>query len=235
MLTLGGAIRLEGEGEQAPVVNGSELELRDAILIDSAGDGSASRALAGHDQAGCVRRDRRAGRPEAAGTGRMPGPGPDPNPFLDALRTTLGAASEEPGRAPPGRLGGEDDRRAGDRAAGRPPAGVHRGAGPSAQRAAAQARRPALQPAGPGNGRGRAARLDMEIETAPGGAGRRLTRGQGARRPRRASLASGKDPSGQDELTRHVTNDGSRRRRSIHDRGDPLHQDVTAISSPSTT
>ena len=37
MLTLSGAIRLEEEGGKRRVVNGGELELRDAILIDQAG------------------------------------------------------------------------------------------------------------------------------------------------------------------------------------------------------
>ena len=56
MLTLGGPIRLEGDAGKRQVVNGSELELRDAILIDLAESQRAARALAGDDCRGCFDR-----------------------------------------------------------------------------------------------------------------------------------------------------------------------------------
>ena len=128
------------------MVNGGELELRDAILIDQAGHGRAARALAGHDRRGRRRRDRRTGRTSnrrnastRARSRRQPVPG--------GVADELGTPRGKPGRASPGRLGGRDDRRASDRAGRRSASGFHRGRGPPAQRQPAESRRPAVQPA----------------------------------------------------------------------------------------
>ena len=158
------------------LVNESELELRDAVLIESAGPGKRDERWLGTIKRRGLGRDRRAGGPGAAGTGRRR-PGPRPESVPGSAADDLGAARRKPGRAPPGRLGRRADRRPGDRAGDRPPARVHRGPGPSAQRPPAQPRRPALQPAGRGSRRGRRAQCSTEqIETAgprPGSAASR--------------------------------------------------------------
>ena len=89
MATLVGAIQLEGDGEGRRVVNGTDLELRDAILIDITGperDQWKERYLGTIAPGGSVEIG-------AAGTAKAPekidaGPGPDPNTFLRAVRTT---------------------------------------------------------------------------------------------------------------------------------------------------
>ena len=87
MLTLGGPIRLEGEGDKRQVVNGSELELRDAILIDLANPNERREHWLGTIAAGAsVNID---GAPDESIPRRFEtGPGPDANPFLKELRAT---------------------------------------------------------------------------------------------------------------------------------------------------
>jgi hypothetical protein len=87
LLTLGGTIRLEGEAGKRQVVNGSELELRDAILIDLANPNERRERWLGTIAPGAsvdidVSHDEKP--PKRFETG----PGPDANPFLRELRTT---------------------------------------------------------------------------------------------------------------------------------------------------
>ena len=89
MATLAGAILLEGDGEGRRVVNGTELELRDATLIDIAGP---DRDQWKEQYLGTIAPGA-AVEVGAAGTAKSPekieaGPGPDPNTFFRAVRTT---------------------------------------------------------------------------------------------------------------------------------------------------
>jgi len=96
MLTLRGAIRLEGEGSDRRLVNESELDLRDAILIDSGGTVETDGRWLGAIKAG-------ASVAIGATAGQRPparvdfGPGPDPNPFLAALRASWEPRAENQG------------------------------------------------------------------------------------------------------------------------------------------
>ncbi len=98
MLSLNGSIRLaESEGKRH-VENGSELELRDAVLIESTGPGERQERWLGTIKAG-----------ESVEIGPVPaganpplarvdsGPGPDANPFLEALRSTWDDREENHG------------------------------------------------------------------------------------------------------------------------------------------
>ena len=96
MATLSGAIRIEGDGESRRIVNGSELELHDATLIDFAGDGQRKEDYLGTIAAGASR--------EVVATAAKPPPqrvefgsGPDPNLILQALRTTWERRDENAG------------------------------------------------------------------------------------------------------------------------------------------
>ena len=157
MLTLGGAIRVAETAGKRQVVNESELELRDAVLVESTGPGKRQERLLGTIKPGAsveieARRPARSRLPRVE---RRAGAGPESVPGRAAI--DLGRPRGKPGRAPAGRLGLNDRRRPGDRTAGRPQARVHRGAGPPAQRPAAQPRRQALQSAGHGKRRRRPA------------------------------------------------------------------------------
>ena len=135
-------------GASASSSTSSELELRDAILIESDGSRTSGRSAAwGRSTPG------RPSRSTAGGRAKPPtrvdaGPGPDPNPFLEELRTTWEDREENQGELRLVAWVAGHDRRPGDRAGRRSPARVHRGPGPSAQRPPAQPRRQALQPAG---------------------------------------------------------------------------------------
>ncbi len=96
MAILPGAIRMEVDGESRRLVNGSDLELRDATLIDFAGDGKRRENYLGTIAAGAS--------VEVVATAAVPpplrvesGPGPDPNPILHALRTTWERREENSG------------------------------------------------------------------------------------------------------------------------------------------
>ena len=105
MLSLSGPIRLDEEGGKRRVVNGSELELRDAILIDQAGPAERVERWLGTIAAGAsVEIDGRDDEkpPERVDTG----PGPDANPFLCGIANQPGVPRRKPGRDPPGGLGG---------------------------------------------------------------------------------------------------------------------------------
>ena len=97
MLTLSGSIRLDEEGGKRRVVNGGELELRDAILIDQAGHGSSGVS------AGWARSPRAQPSRSTDTAGEQPpervaaGPGPDANPFLAELRTNWEPREENQG------------------------------------------------------------------------------------------------------------------------------------------
>ena len=96
MLTLSGAIRLDQEGGKRRVVNGGELELRDAILIDQAGPDERRERWLGTIAAGAaVEIDGTAVEkpPELVAAG----PGPDANPFLAELRTNWEPREENQG------------------------------------------------------------------------------------------------------------------------------------------
>ena len=98
MLALGGPIRLEGDAGKRQVVNRSELELRDAILIDLANPNERRERWLGTIAAGAsIEIDSSAG--EKPPTRFDTGPGPDANPFLKELRTT-----REPGERNQGEL-----------------------------------------------------------------------------------------------------------------------------------
>ena len=96
MLALSGPIRLEEEGGKRRVVNGGELELRDAILIDQAGPTERRERWLGTIAAGAaVEIDGPAEEkpPERVAAG----PGPDANPFLAELRTNWEPREENQG------------------------------------------------------------------------------------------------------------------------------------------
>jgi hypothetical protein len=111
MLSLKGAIHLEGEAGKKRVINESELELRDAVVIDLPGKGQARERYLGTIGPGAT--------VEIDGpTSQQPpgavdsGPGPDANPFLEELRTTQEAREENSGEIRlvarvPGTVGGE--------------------------------------------------------------------------------------------------------------------------------
>jgi hypothetical protein len=96
MLTLTGPIRLEEEGGKRRVVNGGELELRDAILIDRTGTTELRERWLGTIAVGAaVEIDGQDGQkpPERVDAG----PGPDANPFLAELRTNWETREENQG------------------------------------------------------------------------------------------------------------------------------------------
>ncbi|MFI5455733.1 MAG: hypothetical protein ACHRXM_09815 [Isosphaerales bacterium] len=96
MLTLMGAIRLEGEGSDRRLVNESEFDLRDAILIDSGGTVETDERWLGAIKAGAsVTVGGTAGQAPPARVDF--GPGPDPNPFLEALRASWEPRPENQG------------------------------------------------------------------------------------------------------------------------------------------
>jgi hypothetical protein len=86
MQTLGGPIRLEGETGKRQVVNGSELELRDAILIDLVGPNERRERWLGTIGVGASI-DIDGSDHEKPPTRFETGQGPDANPFLKVLRT----------------------------------------------------------------------------------------------------------------------------------------------------
>jgi len=96
MRTLTGAIRLEGDGSNRRLVNESELDLRDAVLIDSGGTDQPDERWLGAIRAGSAVTITGAPgqeRPALVDSG----PGLDPNPFLAALRTSWEPRAENQG------------------------------------------------------------------------------------------------------------------------------------------
>jgi hypothetical protein len=99
IMTMAGSIRLEGDPAARRVVNGSELELRDATLIDITGpdrDEWKERYL-GTIAAGAsveISAGEGAEAPETVDAG----PGPDLNTFLEAVRTTWERRDENSGQ-----------------------------------------------------------------------------------------------------------------------------------------
>jgi hypothetical protein len=94
MLSLKGPIRLEGAAGRRKLINDSELELRDAILIDYAAGEQTERSLGTIAAGASVEID---GAAHPASPRVEAGPGPDPNPFLRALRTSPGNRAEDQG------------------------------------------------------------------------------------------------------------------------------------------
>jgi hypothetical protein len=96
MATLAGSIRIEEDGANRTLVNASDLELRDAILVDLAGPNQRTEHALGTIAPGAavtIPADR--SQPD-----RKPvsfDPGPDPNPVLHALRTTWEPREENRG------------------------------------------------------------------------------------------------------------------------------------------
>jgi hypothetical protein len=111
MLSLNGVVHLEGEAGKKRLVNDSELELRDAILVDLAGPDQRKERFVGTIGAGAtVEIDGQAQQelPERVDAG----PGPDPNPFLEVLRTNWESREENSGEIRlvawvPGTIGGQ--------------------------------------------------------------------------------------------------------------------------------
>jgi hypothetical protein len=98
MATMAGAIRLEGDGASQKVVNGSELELRDATLIDITGPDRAKwkeRYLGTIAPGASV--DVAAADAKKAPETIDAGPGPDVNTFLRAVTTTWERRDENQG------------------------------------------------------------------------------------------------------------------------------------------
>jgi hypothetical protein len=94
MLPLSGAIRLKGQENDRRVVNGTELDLRDAILIDFDGSGKTRERFLGTIPAGASVEIGKSEAP-AAPERFEAGPGPDPNPILSELRTTREPRAED--------------------------------------------------------------------------------------------------------------------------------------------
>jgi hypothetical protein len=87
MATLSGAIQIEGEGATRKLVNRTELDLRDATLVDFGAPGRRTEQYLGTIAAGS------SADIDPARAVSPPGrvdfdPGPDPNEYLLALRTT---------------------------------------------------------------------------------------------------------------------------------------------------
>jgi hypothetical protein len=96
MLTLAGALHIVEEGGKRKIVNETQLELRDAILIDSAAAGDQNeRSLGTMAPGASIEID--AHKSEAPVAKVIAGPGPDPNPFLEALRGAWEHREEEQG------------------------------------------------------------------------------------------------------------------------------------------
>ena len=225
MLSLSGPIRLEEEGGKRRVVNGGELELRDAILIDQAGPAERRRALAGYDRRGRRRRDRRTrtarNRPSASQRARAP----TRTRFWRNCARTGNPREENQGELRLVAWVAGTDRRASDRAGRRSAPGFHRGRGPSAERQPAQPRRPAVQPArrrraGPGR-----LAISSKMQAAQAAIG-------AARPPARTMPSSPSPPRpAQDQVKPMINREPTANRRSttIHDRGDQLHQAVRRL------
>jgi hypothetical protein len=94
MLSLSGSIRLEGDAGHRRLINNSELQLRDAILLDSGGQEQHERWL-GTIAAGGFADIDAAGAPVPERI--QPDAGPDPNRFLKALRSAWGPREEDQG------------------------------------------------------------------------------------------------------------------------------------------
>jgi hypothetical protein len=111
MRTLAGSIRLEGDGPKRRLVNGSELELRDATLVDFTGPTQRTERYLGTIAAGAsleIDTTRAQTPPQHVDYG----PGPDPRDFLLALRTTREPRDENLGEIrlvawAPGTLSGQ--------------------------------------------------------------------------------------------------------------------------------
>jgi hypothetical protein len=96
MVGLSGAIQIEGEGNTRRLVNGSELELRDAVLIDLSGEKAGrERALGTIAAGGSVELGQATGE-GPAGDVKVE-PGPDPNSVLKELRTAWESREENKG------------------------------------------------------------------------------------------------------------------------------------------
>ncbi len=229
MTTLAGAIRLEGDGAGRRVVNGTDLELRDATLIDIIGP---EREQWKERYLGTIGPGASVEIGEAAAA-KAPerieaGPGPDPDTFLRVVRTTWEPRDENSGEirlvawvaaadAGPGDRAGRRTASAGTRpcwctsAAARRPARTGRTiTWPSAR--SSRPSRPARAPAGPA----------PRCEPTPIQATiRRDLAGRGPRHSHNSPLSTAR------RISAGRRSRWSRRdpwRRTTDDRGDQLHQ-----------
>ncbi len=95
MLTLAGSIRVVDDKGRRKVVNDTELELRDAVLVDHAGGDRQERWLGTIAPGASIEIDEQKSErpPERVAAP----PGPDPNPFLEALKGAWESREEEQG------------------------------------------------------------------------------------------------------------------------------------------
>src|SRR5262249_31821509 len=96
MLTLKGPIRTEEEGGNRRIVNLSELDLRDAILIEPGDPGEPVQRWLGTIQSGASVAIGSAELKEPPAPVEF-GPGPNPNPFLEELRSASEPRAENQG------------------------------------------------------------------------------------------------------------------------------------------
>ncbi len=96
MLSLSGPIKIEGKAGERRVVNGADIELRDAVLVDlSESDEPNERWLGTIAPGGSVAID---GPAQAGAAGRMQSsPGPDVGSYLAELRATWEPTDENRG------------------------------------------------------------------------------------------------------------------------------------------
>jgi hypothetical protein len=98
MRNLGGAIRLVDAAGKRQIVNESGIELKDAVLIESTGQGKRRQRLLGTIKPGAsLEFEAQAGGEESAIERVDAGSGLDPNPFLDALRNSWEEREENQG------------------------------------------------------------------------------------------------------------------------------------------
>ena len=238
MATLTGTIRLETDGEGSRrIVNGTDLELRDAVLVDLNGAEARRETPLGTIAPGATVPIEGAGGPDPAseGSGWL-----DPGPLLEAGRVSGGESPRRPG--------GDPARGLDPAPAARAEAGAPRGppSGPDPGRRAPAARAPPspdgphynLLAKGPERAPAEEEAREDEMRRRPdsdGGAIRNRPsrprgpmlepfhhRGRdrpaaGARSRRRTSLT----PCGGDVRIR--------RRRSVHDRGPEFHQAIRRV------
>ncbi len=98
MMPLGGAIRLAETAGKREVINESGLELRDAVLVESTGPDTRSERFLGTIKPGASAEIEAQAQPGDQPLARVDaGPGPDANPFLEALRKSWEAREENQG------------------------------------------------------------------------------------------------------------------------------------------
>ena len=134
MLTLDGAITFESDESGRKIVNGTSIELRDAVIVDVGAREGPARNISGTIEAPAHRLMKvnrfAPARPHGCGHRRHQA---RPRHVPGRLPRGLRGEAGERGRDPAGGLGTEIGRRAEDRAGGRPSPRVHgdRGSSPA--------------------------------------------------------------------------------------------------------